>query len=121
MMHRKLSVSQKSSRKAWTARFLAWEESGLTQLGYCKKAGLNLRTFQYWRKKFNKLQNPKPLQKDQSVKIVQIKPEKCSSMQLHSSYVRSGIKVYFGDVSVELENQFNQDALLRLIRVLKTV
>jgi len=120
-MNRKLSVSQKNSRKAWTARFLAWEESGLTQLGYCNKAGLNLRTFQYWRKKFNNLQNPKTLQKDQSVKIVQVKPEKCSSMQLHSSHGRSGMKVYFGDVLIELDNQFSQDTLLRLIRVLKTV
>ena len=55
------------------------------------------------------------------VKVVQLQQEKISSRQIDLPGSGSGIKLQAGSIFVELDNNFSQDALLRLIRVLKTV
>lgn len=36
---------------AWRRRMAQWQSSGMSQSGYCRRQGLALSTFQYWRKR----------------------------------------------------------------------
>lgn len=121
-MSRKLSAKQEKSHKEWQCHLSEWEQSGITQSGYCIKNGLNLRTFQYWRRKFTNPRQRDILSEDNSmVKVVQLQQEKISKGQINIPKSGSGIKLQIGNIFIELDNHFSQDALSRLIKVLKAV
>ena len=62
-MGRAISEKQRVARKQWQKRLLDWEQSDMTQSAYCRENGLNLRNFQYWRRKYR-------LKKNSIVKVV---------------------------------------------------
>lgn len=37
-------------REQWMKRMRSWERSGLTRAAFCRSRGLNLHTFDYWRR-----------------------------------------------------------------------
>ncbi len=37
-------------REQWAKRMRAWERSGQTRAAFCRSRGLNLNTFDYWRR-----------------------------------------------------------------------
>ena len=39
-----------SKREQWVKRMRAWERSGQTRAAFCRLRGLNLHTFDYWRR-----------------------------------------------------------------------
>lgn len=40
----------KSTRTRWAAHVAAWQSSGLSQSAYCRRQGLSLASFGYWRR-----------------------------------------------------------------------
>ena len=42
---------QKQKLQHWKPRIKAWQESGLSQTGFCKNQHLNLQQFTYWKNK----------------------------------------------------------------------
>jgi hypothetical protein len=46
---------RQSSREAWQERIKGWEASELTQVEYCKREGLSVVKFRYWRGRLQKL------------------------------------------------------------------
>jgi len=49
-MERKGKQSRSKAR-FWSAHFLAWQKSGLSQREYCSRCNLRLSTFSWWRRK----------------------------------------------------------------------
>lgn len=46
----------------WQQHITAWQESGLTQLAYCKQKNIKQHNLQYWRKRLvAQVDNPKKL------------------------------------------------------------
>ncbi|MFB9067826.1 IS66 family insertion sequence element accessory protein TnpA [Pseudofulvimonas gallinarii] len=44
----------KSTRTRWAAHVAAWQSSGLSQSAYCRRQGLSLASFGYWRRQLRK-------------------------------------------------------------------
>jgi len=102
--------TRQSKRTSWSHHINAWQKSGLTQVQYCLKHQLNKHTFTYWKSKLTK-QPPLP-----SLIPVTLRPD----IRQNSSSLHSGIALSFNDrFSIELENGFNNDTLLKLIHLLE--
>ena len=50
---------QQKNREEWQRRVGEWEDSGQTQVEYCRRKELKISAFLYWRKKFSE---KKPIQ-----------------------------------------------------------
>lgn len=44
-----MRTRRQSSREAWQDRIKGWEASELTQVEYCKREGLSVAKFRYWK------------------------------------------------------------------------
>jgi hypothetical protein len=51
---------QQTNREEWQRRVREWEDSGLTQVEYCKRNELKISAFLYWRKKFSEKNPTRP-------------------------------------------------------------
>jgi len=123
----KISEERKKIHEQWRQGISAWEASGLSQTKFCIENELNLRNFQYWKRKFKESENSIAIKKndiadlsaDKSVKIVQVQQEQFFKNRFQSPSIMS-MKINIRDVSIDLDNSFCDEALLRLIRVLRT-
>ena len=52
--------AQQKSREEWKRRIREWEDSGLTQVEYCKQNELKISAFLYWRKNLSEKKQPRP-------------------------------------------------------------
>ncbi len=120
-MFRRISGRQKQIHEMWLNRLSEWEQSGLSQSKYCKDNSFNLRNFQYWKRKFKLLSNPEVPHKQTEVKVVQIKNDPIVSEQFNFLNDPNPISLIINNIKVELKNNFSEDALIKLIRVLKAV
>ena len=120
-MSRRISVKQKRVQERWSIRLSEWEQSGLSQSKYCRDNNLNLRNFQYWKSKYKKLNHPETPNENSKVKIVQIKNKGIASEQFNLLNDSNPIKLIINNIKVELNNHFSEEALKRLIKVLKTI
>lgn len=120
-MIRRISGKQKQIHNMWINRLSEWEKSGLSPSKYCKDNNFNLRNFQYWKRKYKLLNNPEVPQKHTEVKVVQLKNESISSEKFNFFNDPSPINLIISNIKVELKNNFSEDALIRLIRVLRSV
>ena len=102
--------TRQSKRTSWSRHINTWQKSGLTQVQYCLKNQLNKHTFTYWKSKLTK-QPSLP-----SFLPVTLRPD----IRQDSSSLHSGLVLSFNDrFSIELENGFNSDTLLKLIHLLE--
>jgi hypothetical protein len=120
-MIRRVSGKQKQIHAMWLNRLSEWEQSGLSQSKYCKDNNFNLRNFQYWKRKFKLLNNPEVPQKHTEVKVVQLKNESIASERINFLNNPNPISLIVNNIKVELKNNFSEEALRKLIKVLKTV
>lgn len=106
-----VKTSTRQSKKAyWRHHVDAWQQSDLTQVEYCRENQLNKHTFAYWKSKLEK-QSALPPLLPVSVR---------SDGKSEASFLHSGIVLSFSDqLSIQLENGFNGDTLLRLIDLLE--
>lgn len=127
-MGRKISEDRKRLHEQWRQRISSWKESGLSQAKFCIENELNLRNFQYWKKKFKESevsivinQNNRPaLSADKSAKIVQVQQEHFFKSHFQSSISSTSMRINIRDMSVDLDNSFCDESLSRLIRVLRS-
>ncbi len=121
-MARRKSARQMAVQNEWESRIEGWKLSGLSQVKYCDVNNLNVKSFQYWRRQLKNMQTSESTKENSYVKIVEIKPEKqIQTEQLNVFPDLVQIKFSFRSFHVELKNNFSEDALKRLIKVLKTV
>ena len=96
----------KNKREHWRAHSEAWQESGQTQGEYCKRHGLNLKTFAYWRRRL-KVDNT-------AVRLVQLPTEMLRPPQ------ESTLRVLIdGRYTIEVGDGFNPATLGRILEVLR--
>ena len=119
-MSRKISEARKVLHDQWRQRVSSWESSGVSQSKFCITNELNLRNFQYWRRKFKNRQSSIVVkQNDKSVKIVQVQQEQFFKSHFQSS-ISMSMRINIRDMSIDLDNNFCDESLLRLIKVLRT-
>ena len=74
-------MAKRLGEKFWRGHLESWARSGLTQVAYCAKCGLSIKTFQRWRSKGRGA--AKPL----AVTLVPVSvdlPARGGGIQLHS-------------------------------------
>ena len=104
------SIKDRNKEKAdfWTDHIKKWEESGLSQIDYCRDNNLSRHRFTYWKIKNNKKNNP--------IRFVPIITKPSTS----SIHVRvEPLKVHVGDkYRIEVGEGFSGETLIRLINTL---
>ena len=120
-MSRKISEARKVLHDQWRQRVSSWESSGVSQSKFCITNELNLRNFQYWRRKFKNRQSSIVVKQNaKSVKIVQFQKEQFFKSHFQPSISNKSMKINIRDMSIDLDNNFCDESLLRLIKVLRT-
>lgn len=41
-------------RRYWAGHISAWKEGGVSQAEYCRRQGISIKSFQYWKSKFGR-------------------------------------------------------------------
>jgi len=96
----------KNKREQWRVHSAAWQESGQTQGEYCKRHGLNLKTFAYWRRRFKA--------ESSTVRLVKLPTETLQQSQ------ESTLRVLIdGRYTIEVADGFNPATLGRVLEVLR--
>lgn len=103
-------TSQQKKYNHWKQHIESWNNSGLTQVAYCDEQCLNLKTFQYWKRKFNRPEKPRTLLP------VAVTADSNRSNPSCSSGISICIKERF---VLRLENEFNSATLSKLIDMLE--
>ncbi len=104
------SIQERNQEKAlfWADHIKRWEESGLSQIDYCRANNLSRHHFTYWKCKNNRKNKP--------VKFVSV-VAKSSISPLHNSI--EPLKVNIGDkYRIEVGEGFSEETLIRLINTL---
>ncbi len=57
----------------WTAHIKGWEQSGLSQRGYCKKEGLKWPSFDYWRRRLKVLNKTERVIQEKPLQLIPLK------------------------------------------------
>ncbi len=95
-----------AKRTKWKERIAGWEASGMSQAAFCRKKGIALHKFKYWR---TKLTPAKPA----IFAEIPIIKESCTPGSRHTLLIRVGDRY-----GVEVSQDFSPDFLGQVIRVL---
>ena len=91
----------------WLSRVEAFKKSGLTQAGFCKLNEYNLKPFNYWYRKFKKIETPSQVETPKWVSINVTEP------------VNSGfLTVRIGAATIEVMPGFNKHLLAEVVEAL---
>ena len=107
------SIKERNREKAdiWSDHIKSWEESGLSQIDYCRENNLSRHRFTYWKIKNSKKSNP--------IEFVPIITTPSTS-SLDSSI--EPLKVKVGDkYRIEVGEGFSGETLIRLINTLSGI
>ena len=106
-----IETNKRQSKQAyWNHQISQWQESGLSQVQYCRDNQLNKHTFIYWKSKFERQQSLHPL-----LPVTVRQDGRSLSASNHS-----GIVLSFNDrIHIQLEADFNPNTLSRLIDLLE--
>jgi hypothetical protein len=91
-------------RAKWFNIIKDYKESALSMKKYAAANDINYYQFQYWVRKYN------DSHKDQSKQFVKVETNK----PIISSSV---FKISYGKLTIELQNNFNEKSLLKLLKV----
>ena len=89
----------------WQPHIMAWEQSGINQVEYCRRHGLNIKVFGYWKRKL--------VRKSEGVSFVPV-----SIKTTHTTSARSGasLKLVTGNgYGIEIGEGFNPATLRMLL------
>ena len=95
-------------RAKWFNIIKDYKESGLSMKKYASSHDINYYQFQYWVRKYN------DLHKDGSKHFVKVKTNK----PMISSSV---FKISYGKLTIELQDNFNEESLLKILKVVDQV
>jgi hypothetical protein len=103
-----VSVESRQRRKFWKEHLRQWQESGLSQAGYCRSHGLSDKSFVYWKKRV--------LPSGGLVSLVEV--PRLQPMAVLPS--RRPLRLMLGNrYGIEIERGFDEETLDRLLRVLE--
>ena len=91
-------------REKWYKVIEDYKSSDLSMKKYALAKDINYYQFQYWVRKYNDLHKDRP---KQFVKIETNKPIISSSV----------FKIRYGKLTIELQDNFNEESLLKLLKV----
>jgi len=105
------SEQETEREESWLRHIKDWEESGLTQVEYCRQNNLSRHRFTYWRCKRKRKEEP--------IKFVPLYRKQIIG---NPSLNNSGIRLIIGDrYRVEVGEGFSEDVLYRLVAALERV
>ena len=108
----KRQIENEEKRRRWEKRIAAWEESGLTQIEYCRIHGLNSGRFTYWKARLKKKSDTP------SLVPIQLHPDMFRSEPVCRSPLRLNIE---NGLQIEIENEFDPVLLTALIRTVRAL
>ena len=101
-------IEEQDKHAYWKAHVGAWEQSGIGQSEYCRRQGLNIRVFGYWKRKFYRKAS------DLTFVPVAIKATYPPNIKPEIS-----LRLIIGnDYGIEVGDGFNPDTLRRVLHVL---
>ncbi len=98
----------KNKQQFWKKHIASWEDSGLSQAEYCRKHGIPVKTFGYYKRRMAAADRP--------TKIIPV-PQTVLPTESKS---RTGTPIKLrvpGDFQIEIEPDFCQKTLKRLLEV----
>jgi len=116
----------------WQSHFREKENSGLSQMEYCRRHGIKYDTFQYWKQKlWHGWRKPKS---ESSLTFVQVRNESgdgaVAGLNFKSSIINPScpqlppplsIRFWAGGYCIEVGNNFSAACLVELIRTLEAL
>ena len=100
--------SNREYREIWYKVIEDYKSSDLSMKKYAVAKDINYYQFQYWVRKYN------DLHKDQSKQFVKVETNK----PIISS---SAFKISYGKLTIELQDNFNEESLLKILKVVDQV
>ncbi len=95
-------------QKSWLSRVERFKKSGLTQSDFCRDNKYNLKQFNYWLKKFEKIE----------LKQLQAEAPKWISVNITEPLNSSFLSVKIGAATVEVAHGFNKQLLADIVEAL---
>lgn len=105
--------SLKELRNEWEIRVAEFKASGKSQSAWCREEKINLRTFNYWYRKFK---NTDDLQQHKSSSWLSVKLEKT-----FEKTETSIINIKLNNMIIETNPEFDSEHLLRVVRTLNSL
>jgi hypothetical protein len=102
--------------KYWAERVAAWEQSGLTQLQFCRQQGLNGGTFAWWKRKLGRRAAAAPKRRGRPPKSSRSFVE----VRLTGTSPASYEVVLARGRCIRVPAQFDPQTLSRLIKAVET-
>lgn len=104
-----LHLEKAQRRQFWEGHVRAWEQSGLAQAAYCRREGLKVRNFGYWKRRICEGGG------EVSFVSLQVRPG-----IFQESSPACALKVVLGGgQKIEVEEDFDPRTLKRLIHLLE--
>lgn len=89
---RQSGLSALTRDQFWYEHVVSWRQSGLTQSSYCRREGLKLHQWHYWRKKLDEVdQSPAPSDDFVPVQVIAGSRAACLSVTLPNGVMIEGI------------------------------
>jgi hypothetical protein len=107
-MKRTISVECQQKRNFWETHLQAWQASGVSQAGYCRKHGLSHKSFVYWKKRL--------VSARVSASLVEVPRYQSAPVLSPCKPFRLMLGNRYG---IEIERGFDEQTLARLLRVLE--
>jgi transposase len=107
-MKRAISSTSRQRFKFWEEHLRQWQESGLSQTGYCRTHGLSDKSFVYWKKRIAAA--------GVTVSLVEVPRFQAMPVQPSNQPLRLMVGNRYG---IEIERDFDEQTLDRLLRVLE--
>jgi hypothetical protein len=106
-MEKYAGVGREEKRKLWEERIQEWRSGGLSQSAYCRKAGVSIESFKYWKKK---------LSGDNALfSLVELPGYELSPLHHSSQPLYLEVR---GVYRIAIERGFDADTLHELLRIL---
>ena len=99
---------RQARREFWTGHVEEWKRGGLSQVGYCRKHRISIKSFAYWKRK---LTSSEP-----STSLVEVPRLKVSEV-----FVRPRpLCLRIGDrYAIDIDRDFDTETLVRLLRIME--
>jgi transposase-like protein len=102
----------KQKRQKWANHIEIWNESGKSQVRYCRENGLSPKVFYYWKRKYKE-------KHEAGVKLV---PVGMQPIQVHQAgSIATPLVLIVGQYKVEIGTGFDQATLGRVVQVLDRI
>jgi hypothetical protein len=106
-----MSVTKKLENASWVQLIAEWKESGLSRKRFCEGRSISLGAFQYWRRKLVLSEKATA-----AIAFVEVTPKTKSPVNGSSPRI-----VFSNGVGIDVGTVWDDEALIRLIRLVQSV